>query len=202
MRTKSKELMEKIQRFADQFCISHSRTPSTAEIAKEMGVCKATVHNYLKEMDGQGMLSYRGGVLQTSVTSKVSTEQVGIPIAGSIPCGTPEEEFENIEEYISLPRAVVGDGEFFILRANGDSMVDAGIDSGDMVVVRKQLEASPGQIVAALVDGGSTLKRLCYDKEAKRLVLCPENRRKYYPVIKGQDVSIQGVAIRVMKVLE
>ena len=80
-------------------------------------------------------------------------------------------------------------------------MVDAGIDSGDLVVVRKQLEAKPGQIVAALVDGGSTLKRLGYDDEGERFVLYPENREKNYPPIEGKSMSIQGVAIRVMKEL-
>lgn len=201
MRSKSKELMKKIQQYAEQFCISNLRTPSTGEIAQALKVSKATVHNYLKAMDEQGMLSYQGGELRTRVTQQINMEQVGIPIAGAIPCGTPEEEVENIEEYIALPRAVVGDGEFFILRASGDSMVDAGIDSGDLVVVRKQLEASPGQIVAALVDGGSTLKRLGYDDDAERYVLYPENREKNYPPIEGRSISIQGVAIRVMKEL-
>lgn len=202
MRSKSKELMDSIYKYVNQFCIAHSRTPSTAEISQALHVSKGTVHNYLKEMDVRGMLFYQNGELRTSVTSLVSTDQVGIPIAGAIPCGTPEEEIENIEEYISMPRAVVGNGDFFILRASGDSMIDAGIDSGDLVVVRRQLEASPGQIVAALVDGGSTLKRLRYDDDEDRYILCPENRRKNYPNIEGHDISIQGVAIRVLKELE
>lgn len=202
MRSKSKELMDNIYKYVNQFCIAHSRTPSTAEISQALHVSKGTIHNYLKEMDVRGMLFYQNGELRTSVTSQVNTDQVGIPIAGAIPCGTPEEEVENIEEYISMPRAVVGNGDFFILRASGDSMVDAGIDSGDLVVVRRQLEASPGQIVAALVDGGSTLKRLRYDDDADRYILCPENRRKNYPNIEGHDISIQGVAIRVLKELE
>ncbi len=202
MRSKSKELMDSIYKYVNQFCIAHSRTPSTAEISQALHVSKGTIHNYLKEMDVRGMLFYQNGELRTSVTSQVNTDQVGIPIAGAIPCGTPEEEVENIEEYISMPRAVVGNGDFFILRASGDSMVDAGIDSGDLVVVRRQLEASPGQIVAALVDGGSTLKRLRYDDDADRYILCPENRRKNYPNIEGHDISIQGVAIRVLKELE
>lgn len=201
MRSKSKELMTKIQQYAEQFCISNFRTPSTGEIGQALHVSKATVHNYLKAMDEEGILSYQDGELRTRVTKQINREQVGIPIAGAIPCGSPEEEVENIEEYIAMPRAVVGDGEFFILRASGDSMVDAGIESGDLVVVRKQLEASPGQIVAALVDGGSTLKRLGYDEEQDRYVLYPENREKKYPTITGSSMSIQGVAIRVMKEL-
>ena len=86
-----------------------------------------------------------------------------------------------------------------MLRADGDSMVDAGIDSGDLVVIRRQLDASPGQIVAALVDGGSTLKRLDYDSEAERFVLLPENKERGYPPIMGSNISIQGVAIRIIK---
>ena len=102
MRSKSKELMKKIQQYAEQFCISNLRTPSTGEIAQALKVSKATVHNYLKAMDEQGMLSYQGGELRTRVTQQINMEQVGIPIAGAIPCGTPEEEVENIEEYIAL----------------------------------------------------------------------------------------------------
>ena len=202
MRSKSVERMKEIQQYAEQFCIANLRTPSTGEIAQALGISKATVHNYLKAMDERGMLSYRGGELRTPVTNQVKVDQVGIPVAGTIPCGTPEEEIENIEEYISLPRALVGDGEFFILRASGDSMVDAGIDSGDLVVVRKQVDASSGQIVAALVDGGSTLKRLHYDDITEKYELCAENRKRNYPNIEGYDMSIQGVAIYVMKALE
>ena len=202
MRSKNTELMNKIHRYVNEFCLETSRTPSVAEIAQALGISKGTAHNYLKAMDEREMLSYQDGELLTRVTRKCSTEQVGIPLAGVIPCGPPEEEVENIEEFIFMPRALLGEGKFFILRADGDSMVDAGIDSGDLVVVRRQLEAAPGQIVAALVDGGSTLKRLQYNKEADRYELHPENREKNYPLVQGNNISIQGVAVRVMKSLE
>ena len=202
MRSKNTELMNKIHRYVNEFCLETSRTPSVAEIAQALGISKGTAHNYLKAMDEREMLSYQDGELLTRVTRKCSTEQVGIPLAGVIPCGPPEEEVENIEEFIFMPRALLGEGKFFILRADGDSMVDAGIDSGDLVVVRRQLEAAPGQIVAALVDGGSTLKRLQYNKEADRYELHPENREKNYPLVQGNNISIQGVAVRIMKSLE
>ena len=125
-----------------------------------------------------------------------------MPISGVIPCGTPEQQVEDVEEYVFMPRALVGSGDFFILRASGDSMIDAGIDSGDLVVIRRQLEASPGQIVAALVDGGSTLKRLGFDEEDERYYLQPANQAMNYEPIYGSNISIQGVAIRVMKSLE
>ena len=79
-------------------------------------------------------------------------------------------------------------------------MVDAGIDHGDLVIVRKQEEANTGDIVAALVDGGSTLKRLFYDKH-NRPYLHPENREAGYPDIVGTELSIQGVAVYTLKAL-
>ena len=202
MRSKNPELMDKIHRYVNEFCLETSRTPSVYEIATALGISKGTAHNYLKAMDERGLISYQGGELLTRVTKKCSMGQVGIPLAGVIPCGPPEEEVEDIDEYIFMPRALLGEGKFFILRAEGDSMVDAGIDSGDLVVVRRQLDASPGLIVAALVDGGSTLKRLFFNKETNRYELHSENREKNYPPIIGRSISIQGVAVRVIKSLE
>ena len=199
MRSKNPELMKSIQSYINQYCLETSRTPSVAEIANAVGISKGCAQNYLKEMDEKQMISYQDGELNTRVYNKCRTEQVGVPIAGVIPCGTPEEQVEDVEEYVFMSRALLGTGDFFILRATGDSMVDAGIDTGDLVVIRRQLDAAPGQIVAALVDGGSTLKRLDYDSDEEQYVLLPENREKNYPPVKGSNISIQGVAIRVMK---
>ena len=191
--------MKSIQSYINQYCLETSRTPSVAEIANAVGISKGCAQNYLKEMDEKQMISYQDGELNTRVYNKCRTEQVGVPIAGVIPCGTPEEQVEDVEEYVFMSRALLGTGDFFILRATGDSMVDAGIDTGDLVVIRRQLDAAPGQIVAALVDGGSTLKRLDYDSNEEQYVLLPENSEKNYPPVKGSNISIQGVAIRVMK---
>lgn len=201
MRSKNPELMKSIQSYVNQYCLETSRTPSVAEIANALGISKGCAQNYLKAMDEKQMISYQAGELNTRVYSKCRTDQVGVPIAGVIPCGTPEEQVEDVEEYVFLPRALLGPGDFFMLRADGDSMVDAGIDSGDLVVIRRQLDASPGQIVAALVDGGSTLKRLDYNEDKDRYLLLPENHERNYPPIEGSNISIQGVAIRVMKFL-
>ena len=191
--------MKSIQSYLNQYCLETSRTPSVAEIANAVGISKGCAQNYLKEMDEKQMISYQDGELNTRVYNKCRTEQVGVPIAGVIPCGTPEEQVEDVEEYVFMSRTLLGTGDFFILRATGDSMVDAGIDTGDLVVIRRQLDAAPGQIVAALVDGGSTLKRLDYDSNEDQYVLLPENSEKNYPPVKGSNISIQGVAIRVMK---
>ena len=202
MRSKNPELMKQIQDFVNQFVLDASRTPSVDEIAKGLSISKGTAHNYLKEMNERQMITYQDGELRNRITDKCSWENVSMPISGVIPCGTPEQQVEDIEEYVFMPRVLVGSGDFFILRASGDSMIDAGIESGDLVVIRRQLEASPGQIVAALVDGGSTLKRLEYNEENERYYLQPENQAMNYEPIYGNDISIQGVAVRVMKSLE
>lgn len=199
MRSKNPELMQNIRSFVNQYFLKTSRTPSVAEIASALGISKGCTQNYLKEMNQKQMISYQDGEMNTRVSNKCRTDQVSVPIAGIIPCGTPEEQVEDVEEYVFMPRALLGSGEFFMLRASGDSMVDAGIDSGDLVVVRRQLDAVPGQIVAALVDGGSTLKRLAYDSAAERYILLPENKERNYPPIEGSNISVQGVAIRIIK---
>ena len=138
MRSKSRDLMEKIKAFAEQYSVDNlGRTPSTREIGLALGINKATAYRYLVAMRDLGMIEYEDGAIMTSKIRKVNTQQVGMPLAGTIPCGTPEQEEEDIEEYISFPCSVIGKGEFFVLRASGDSMVDAGIDHGDLVIVRK-----------------------------------------------------------------
>ena len=199
MRSKSRELMLKIRDYAEKFTLDNSRTPSTAEIGEALGISKATAFNYLKEMHQLGMVNYEDGVLRTRVTDKMNNLTVNIPLVGMIPCGPPEEQIENTDEYITLPKSLLGEGDFFILRASGDSMVDAGIDNGDLVIVRKQQVANSGDIVAALVDNGSTLKRLKQDNITGKYLLMPENRKKKYAPIEGSDGSIQGVAIKVLK---
>ena len=202
MRSKSRDLMEKIKEFVEQYSVDNlGHTPSTREIGLAMGINKATAYRYLIAMRESGMIEYEDGKVMTNKIRKVNTRQVGMPIARSIPCGTPEQKEADIEEYVSFPSSVIGRGEFFVLRASGDSMVDAGIDHGDLVIVRRQEEASTGKIVAALVDGGSTLKRLCRDNKDQRPYLHPENRIKNYPDITGSDFSIQGVAVYILKSL-
>lgn len=88
------------------------------------------------------MVEYDGQEIHTAVTKKLNSEINRTAIVGSVSCDSPQYEEENIEEYISLPTAIFGKGEFFILRARGQSMIEAGIDDGDLVVVKKQMEAN------------------------------------------------------------
>lgn len=206
MRSKSTELMEEIYSYIDQYYSAKHTSPSTAEIANGVGVSKATTYRYLVEMDNRGMLEYDGSsqTIITSMIRKFAPEISSCPVVGSIACGSTQTEEENIEEYVSLPVSLFGKGDFYILRANGDSMVDAGIDNGDLVVISKQNEAKVGDIIVALDQNKeNTLKRYGgIDAVAQEAVLLYQNQSRYPDLeIRVKKLSIQGVAKHVIKAL-
>ena len=102
---------------------------------------------------------------------------------------------ENIEESLALTRSEFGGGELFMLRAFGDSMIDAGINKDDLLVIRKQQEANDGDIVVALTNGENTLKRLYH--KGRIIVLHPEN--KTMKDIEVTNCEIQGVLVGCIK---
>ncbi len=197
MQTKDAGLMENIKTEIDTFYSRHGRAPSTRELADVLPLSHNSIARYLREMNEKGMLEYDGGKITTEKMSKSKSESVSVPILGSISCGIPLTEEENVESYVRLPTELVGHGDFFFLKANGDSMIDAGIDDGDFVLIRKTTEANDGDIVVALVDDENTLKRLYHDKKNRRIILRPEN--KAYEDIVVDSCEIQGVAVRVLK---
>ena len=123
-----------------------------------------------------------------------------LPIVGDIACGTPILAEENIESYLTISGDFLGTGNFFVLKASGSSMINAGINDGDYVVVRQQNSADEGQIVVALVDDEATLKRYYRDDKQKKIRLHPENDNMddmYF-----DNIEIQGIAVKVIKDLE
>lgn len=199
MRSKSQELMDEILKFAEEYYLDNGHSPATSAIAAGLNISRATAYRYLVEMNDRGMVEYDGQEIHTAVTRKLNNEINRTAIVGSIPCGSPQYEEENIEEYISLPTAIFGKGDFFILRASGQSMIEAGIDDGDLVVVRKQNFADEGDIIVALVDNQNTLKRYYRDDERKKIVLHPENKRMKDILV--DECYIQGVACHIIKAL-
>lgn len=202
IRKKNKELKDNILKTVNDFFLSEFRSPYISEIARELSIAKSTVYRYLLEMNDEGMLRYDGKSIQTRITGKVDTVMQCAPIAGSIPCGNPTEEEEVLEEFVPLPRTLFGEGDFFILRASGESMIDAGIDSGDLVVIKKQSTARNGEIAAVLEENKSTLKYVFYEPKKSRVRLQPANTTMKPIYIKNLDeLVIQGVAQHVIKKL-
>ncbi|MCF2662329.1 LexA family protein [Pseudoflavonifractor phocaeensis] len=206
MKKMSIETMENIISYVDlYFCDKHT-TPSVNEIALGVGIPKTTAFRYLVEMDSRGMIEYDGKsrTIRTPMINKFAPESAPCPLVGSIPCGTAEEEVESIREYISLPVSLFGKGKFYILEASGDSMVDAGIDDGDMVVIRTDCDVKVGDIVVALTgDNENTLKVYGgIDEETLEARLLYRNEAVYPgEEIRVKYLTVQGVAKHVIKAL-
>lgn len=197
MRRRNVELMNRIIEFAEQYYLENSSSPSVRTIADRFGIGVSTAYRYLLEMDERGLITYDGKRISNDRIEKLNSNSgvIRAAVVGSIACGIPNLAEENVEEYVSLPRSMFGDGEFFILRASGESMIDAGIETGDLVVIRKQACAEDGQIVVALVEDEATLKRLYREKGKVRLH--PENRAMDDIIV--DDCIIQGIAVKVIK---
>lgn len=202
MRSKSLELKKRIYDFVNAWKREYGRSPSLKNIADDMGVSRTTIYRYLVEMNDEGQgLVYTGDTIETRELNSKNMFLSSAKIVGSIPCGeaTPEEEY--VEEYLNLPASLFGKGDFYILRARGDSMVDVGIDEGDMVVIRKQQKADIGDIVVALDDeGNNTLKRFGgFDKKGSSIL--EYMNQDVYPdkTIIVKELVVQGVAQHVIK---
>ena len=201
MRSKSPETTERIKSFIFEYYRDFGRSPSVREVAKAAGISVSVAQKYLVWLRDSSEIEYNGrrGISSQSTDALVDN-MVPVGIIGSISCGIPQTEEEHCEDYVRLPEKLVGKGTFYLLRASGDSMVNAGIDDGDLVLIRQQRNADPGQIVVALADNMNTLKRYLLDSEGQAY-LHPENEA--YPDIHPEnELAIQGVAVKVLKDLE
>lgn len=123
------------------------------------------------------------------------TEPAYVPLVGQIAAGRPILAEESIEEVFPLPRELVGQGELFLLKVVGDSMVDVAITDGDWVVVRQQPVAETGDIVAAMIDGEATVKT--FRRREGKVWLVPHNPA--YQPIPADDAAILGKVVTVIR---
>ena len=198
MQYKKPEYCAMIEDYINSFRNRQGSTPSVRQIASGVGLAVGTVSKYLSYMRENGVLDYDGHRNITTRKSKGLMNMLYVPLLGTVSCGIPKYAEENIEEYVCLPESLFGRGEFFLLRAMGDSMIGAGIEDGDLVLIRQQSTAEYNQIVVALVDDEATLKR--FRPKEEHICLPPENNR--YEDIIVDSCLIQGVAVKVIKDLD
>ena len=202
MRKRSEELMEFISGYIGDYYRENHTAPSTRQIAQEVGISNGSAYYYLVEMDKRGMLMYRDGEISgVDKMEKTSDAYFSAPLVGSIACGDPENEQEEVEGYYDLPAGLFGGGNCYLLRATGDSMEDDGIYDGDIVLISKQENCRVGDIVVALDDNNmNTLKRYGgIDNETKKVILEYSNKAVYPgKKIYVDFLQIQGVARRVI----
>lgn len=157
--------------------------PSVREIGEAVGLkSTSTVHGHLMRLEKKGLLHRDAmkpramGIPHYNHQPISDNEDISIcrlPVVGRVAAGLPILAEENVEELLSLPHEFVGEGEHFILRVRGDSMIQAGIFHDDYIVVRKQATANNGEIVVAMVEDEATVKR--FFKENGHFRLQPEN---------------------------
>ena len=182
--------------------------PSVREIGEAVGLSSpSTVHSHLSSLVKAGYLRRDPSKPRAIEVTDPGHHQIDlrrapvrdVPLLGRIAAGSPILAEEDIEEILPLPTDLVGNDPVFMVRVHGDSMIDAGIFDGDLVVVRRQPDAEDGAIVAALVDGEeATIKRL--RREPGRVLLVPENP-DLEPLIFTEGVQILGRVVAVLRSL-
>ena len=199
MRKKSETLMNQIIEFIDKEYEKNGRVPSFSEIATKTGVTKGCISKYITEMTERGLVKQSSGSrgIITKSMEKGFVQTLKIPVVGTIACGLPILAEENIESYLTIPKDFLGSGDHFILKAQGNSMINAGISENDYVIIRQQNDAEQGQIVVALVDNEATLKRYYKDNVKQKIRLHPENDEM--EDIFFDNIVIQGIAVKVIK---
>jgi repressor LexA len=179
--------------------------PSVREIGEAVGLnSPSTVHSHLNSLVEAGAIKRdpsKPRAIRVTSDQPPSVRQTGrtrdIPVLGRIAAGSPILAAENLDDVLTLPVDLVGEGPVFLLQVKGDSMVDAGIHEGDLVAVHKQPDARDGEIVAALIDGEeATVKRL--RRRHGRVVLESENFA-YPPMEFTSGVELIGKVVSVLR---
>ena len=188
-----------MQEYIIAFQKKNGRSPSYRQVQKAMNMSSLNlVQRYVLALERDGRIG-RTRLGSIDMLPKLRPSGVAItPIVGSIACGQPVDAVENIEESVALPRAIFGSGSLFILRAKGDSMIEADIRNNDIVVIRQQNTAENGEIVVAMMNGETTLKR--FYKRNGKIILHPGNKEMQDIIVK--NCEIQGVLISCIKMYD
>ncbi len=198
MKRINEEKLDAMAAFIKDYIVSHNGvSPKFGEILEYMQMSNSVGYRYLMILRERGVIEYSGkDTLKIKGQENMRMEFCRVPILGAIPCGLPEEHTELVEGYVALPRDWTGT-DCYLLRADGDSMTGAGIDDGDLVLIKRTALARNGNIVVALVNGtDTTLKRFLRDKDGSA-ILRAENPR--YSDIRPFHLAVQGVAVKVIK---
>jgi len=180
------------------FSQSYGYPPSQNEIAKAFGWSSlGTVQNYLVRLVREGVLEKNWNAKRGLKPIKPKTEAIELPLVGLVAAGKPIEAIETPDS-IEVPPSMIGPGENFVLKVQGDSMIGDGIIDGDYVVVRKQASADSGQTVVALINGEATVKRLL--RRDTRIELHPANpTMKPFVIEENEEFYIEGVVVGVIR---
>jgi repressor LexA len=185
--------------------VRYGYSPSTREIGDAVGLrSSSSVSKHLASLEDRGFLRRSTAMsrpidvrafLQEPSARETPEDSVPVAVVGHIAAGTPIMAEEHVDDVLTLPRELTGRGNVFGLRVRGDSMIDAAICDGDIVVVKQQSEAHSGQIVAAMIEEEATVK--VYRRRNGHVYLEPRNPA--YDVIDGDNAAILGIVVSVLR---
>jgi repressor LexA len=189
--------------FIKRYSAKYGYPPTVRDIGKAVGLASSsTVHAHLANLEKAGLLRRDPAKPRALELLDRATDAVknvvrpnGLPLVGQVAAGVPVLADENIEDYVPVPELVGGDDGEFVLRVKGDSMRDAGILEGDLVVVRPQDVASDGDVVVALVGEEATVKR--FFREVDHVRLQPENPTM--EPIRTKEVRVLGKVVGLLR---
>jgi repressor LexA len=188
--------------FIKRYSASYGYPPTVRDIGKAVGLASSsTVHAHLANLERIGLLRRDPSkpraieLLDRAAAGVRGFVNPGLPLVGQVAAGRPVLAEENIEDYLQAPAFVGGDEASYLLRVRGESMKNAGILDGDVVVVKRQETARDGDIVVALVGEEATVKRFFQEEDHVRLQ--PENEAM--PPIRTREVTILGKVVGLMR---
>ncbi|MTV24035.1 transcriptional repressor LexA [Nitriliruptoraceae bacterium ZYF776] len=187
---------------------AHGYPPSVREIGEAVGLrSSSSVHGQLESLEAKGYLRRDptkpraleiGRDPDTSLDVRPEASR-NVPLVGEIAAGGPILAEERVDSVYALPKELVGDGQLFMLRVRGESMIEAGVLDGDLVVVRQQPSVEQSEMCAALIEGEATVKFFRRTR-AGEVFLDPANERfEPIPVRSDQDATIMGKVVTVMR---
>lgn len=192
---RQREIFEFIKGYLDKT----GYPPTVREIGKAMGLhSPSTVHAHLAKLEKSGALRRdpsKPRAIELLVDRAKRVVRPGVPLVGQVAAGQPILAEENIEEMLEIPAVIGAESGDYALNVRGDSMRDAGILEGDVVIVRPASDADNGEIVVALIGDEATVKRLFREKDAVRL----EAENPDYEPIVTREVELLGRVIGVFR---
>ncbi len=190
---KQKEVLD----FISEYVRENGYSPTQKEIQEYFGFKSlGSVQDYIKYLTNGGFLVNDSHSVRGLMPSNVQQNAEDIPLLGSIAAGIPIEAIEN-QDVISVPTHMLGKGQHYALKVKGDSMIEEGILNGDIAIIKHQTQATNGQIVVAVIDNETTLKK--YFKRSKQIELHPANQSMKPIILKDQECEIRGLLVGLIR---
>lgn len=183
--------------FITEYVRENGYSPTQKEIQEHFGFKSlGSVQDYIKYLTSGGYLNNDSHSVRGLMPSTVQQNSEEIPLLGNIAAGTPIEAIEN-SDMISVPVHMLGRGRHYALKVKGESMIEEGILNGDVAIIKHATQAENGQIVVAVVDNETTLKK--YFKRAKQIELHPANKTMKPIIVKDKECEIRGLMVGLIR---